>query len=353
MKRPHSLWQALERVPGLAAVEAEWRALLGSEYELAKSLLRPNGKRASSYPCPLPDGCGCAHKVITHSPDDIVAVCRCEPKRCETVALKRMDIAVYELKWNAFGTSVASAPQVVPEDRLIDGLHMTHCIGTYSPYAGFRFPIYLTIQIEPDEFQQVVESLVSRDDKPFILLAPTHGHYGPECEKLLQKKKACFFSLADLLVCKDDGTFAMENPVDEILADFRAVVLPTPKDTGSMIFFPTPPDATWEDVSIKFKDGHTVSVKVGDAAGTYNYTQMGMADERNGNPTKQWKLLESFATAHGKLGWGHSDAARKNQKRRETLAENLRDFFRIEGDPFRWTKDGKAWEAHFMIMVEE
>ncbi len=46
--------------------------------------------------------------------------------------------------------------------------------------------------------------------------------------------------------------------------------------------------------SLRFKDGHTVFVKVGNAAGTYNYTQMGMADERNGNPTKQWQLLESL-----------------------------------------------------------
>lgn len=351
MKRPHSLWQALERVPGLAAVEAEWKALIGPEYDLARNLLRPNGNYASSYPCP--SNCGCAHKVVSHSIDDIVAVCRCEPKRCETLELKRTDIVVYELKCSALGVAIASAFKVVPEDRATDGLPMTRRIGTYSPYAGFRFPIYLTIQIEPDEFQQVVKGLVSGEDKPFILLAPTRELCGPECEKLLQKRTASFFSLADLLICKDDGTLAMEKPADEILADFRAAVLPSLKDTGPMILFPTPPDATWGDVSIKFKDGHTVSIKVGEASGTYNYTQMGMVDERNGNPTKQWKLLESFATAHGKLGWGHPDAARKNQKRRETLAENLRDFFRIEGDPFRWTKDGRAWEAYFTISYDE
>ncbi|MBI5886153.1 MAG: hypothetical protein HZB85_06180 [Deltaproteobacteria bacterium] len=351
MKKPHSLWQTLERVPGLAAVEAEWMALLGPEYELAKNLLRPNGKYASSYPCPA--GCGCAHKVITHSTDDIVAVCRCEPKRCDTVELKRTDIAVYELNWNALGTVVASVLQAFQEDVPVDGLPMTRRIGTYSPYAGFRFPVYLTIQLEPEEFQRVVESLVSREDRPFILIAPTHDLYRPECEKLLQRKNARFFPLVDLLVCKDDGLFPIDKTADIILADFRSVVLPSPEDAGSMVFFPTPPDATWGDVSIKFKDGHTVSIKAGNASGTYNYTQMGMADERNGNPTKQWKLLESFATAHGKFSWEHSDATRKNQKRREVLAENLHNFFRIEGDPFRWTKDGKAWEASFKISYVE
>lgn len=44
---------------------------------------------------------------------------------------------------------------------------------------------------------------------------------------------------------------------------------------------------------------------------------------------------------------------RKNQKRRELLAANLRDFFRIEGDPFRLTEDGKGWQARFLISPDE
>lgn len=351
MKRPHSLWQALEKVPGLAAVEAEWKTLIGPEYDLARNLLRPNGNYASSYPCP--SNCGCAHKIITHSSDDFVAVCRCEPKRCETVELKRTDIVVYELKWNSLGVTIASAFKVVPEDRAADGLPMTRRIGTYSPYAGFRFPVYLTIQFEPYEFRRTVEVLVAIEDGPFILLAPTREHYGPDCEKLLKQRIACFLPLIDFLVLKDDGTFIAEKPTEDILAGFRTAVLPSSKDSESMVFFPTPSDAAWSDVSIKFKDSHTVSVKVKDATGVFNYTQMGMANKKNGNPTKQWELLESFATAHGKFGWEHPDADRKNQKRRENLAENLRVFFRIEGDPFRWTKDGKAWETHLTIFYDE
>lgn len=353
MNEPRRLWIALESVPGLKAVAAEWKSLLGPEYDMAEGLLRPNGKLASSYPCPLPDGCGCAHRVVTHSPDDIVAVCRCVPKRCDTFSLKRTDLAVYELNWSVLCTAIASALDVIPEDIAVEGLPVTRRIGIYSPYAGFRFPVYLTIQFEPDEFRRAVEGLVVREDRPFILLTPTREYYGPDCEKLLNQRSACLLPLADLFVLRDDGRFTTEKPFENILTGFRATVLPSPKDSGSMVFFPTPPDATWSDVSIKFKDGHTVSIKVGNAAGTYNYTQMGMVDERNGNPTKQWLLLESFATAHGKLGWAHSDAERKNQKRRENLTKNLREFFRIEGDPFRWTKDGSAWEACFAISYDE
>jgi len=114
-----------------------------------------------------------------------------------------------------------------------------------------------------------------------------------------------------------------------------------------MVFFPTPADATWEQVRIHFTDGHTVSASVGDASGVYHYSQMGMADRRNGNFTKQWELLESFATGRGILDWEHPDARRENQKRREMLARDLRAFFRIEGDPL--AVQGNGWRTRFAV----
>lgn len=37
--------------------------------------------------------------------------------------------------------------------------------------------------------------------------------------------------------------------------------------------FPTPPGSNWEDVFIRFVDGHTVSIRVKNEHGIYNYTQ--------------------------------------------------------------------------------
>lgn len=113
--------------------------------------------------------------------------------------------------------------------------------------------------------------------------------------------------------------------------------------------FPTPPGATWGDVSISFKDRHTVSIKVKGASDIYHYAQMGMADRRSSRPTKQWELLQDFADGYGTLTWQHPNACRKNQKRREYLARNLRRFFGIERDPFRLTDGGKGWQALFRI----
>ncbi|WP_157067615.1 hypothetical protein [Desulfosarcina cetonica] len=78
-----------------------------------------------------------------------------------------------------------------------------------------------------------------------------------------------------------------------------------------------------------------------------------MANKKNGDPTVQWELLRTFSDEHGVLDWSSNKADRRNQKRREILATNLRDFFRIEGDPFRLTDDGKGWQALFLISPDE
>jgi hypothetical protein len=115
------------------------------------------------------------------------------------------------------------------------------------------------------------------------------------------------------------------------------------------VFFPTPAGATWADLSIRFADGHSVTVRVGAAGGKYHHARMGMADGRNTRPTKQWELLQALARNHGVLTWKSPDAGRKNKKRRELLARDLKAFFRIDGEPIVATDDGKGWRTTFAL----
>lgn len=113
--------------------------------------------------------------------------------------------------------------------------------------------------------------------------------------------------------------------------------------------FPTPKGSSWADVDIKFVDGETVTAKVGDQSGRYLYTEMGMIDGRDKKPTKQWELLRVFAQNQGVLTWSSAGASPRNQKRREVLAENLKEFFGIDGDPIVLTDDKKGWRTVFSV----
>lgn len=118
------------------------------------------------------------------------------------------------------------------------------------------------------------------------------------------------------------------------------------------VHFDTPTGATWREVEIRFKNGHDVSVKVLGAHGVFNYTQMEMTDRRTGNPDSQWHLLHSFAQEEGILEWSSRKADRKHKHGKKRLAEVLRKFFRIDGDPFELTPDRKGWKARFRILPE-
>ena len=113
--------------------------------------------------------------------------------------------------------------------------------------------------------------------------------------------------------------------------------------------FSIPLGARWADVRIRLKDGESVSIRVGDRTGVYNYTQMGMCNPKTSRPTVQWQLLRTFAENHGLLTWKSPGADRKNPKRRERLSGDLRRFFGIKDDPFMLTHDKKGWQARFDI----
>ena len=59
-------------------------------------------------------------------------------------------------------------------------------------------------------------------------------------------------------------------------------------------------------------------------------------------PTKVWQLLRAFANEGGLMTWRSRDACRRNQKRRELPAADLKAFFRIDGEPIELTPDGKG-----------
>jgi len=347
-RRFERFWQAFEQEPDLAAVPAEWRALLGGDYAVAGRFLRPTPRIAGSVRSTTP-GRTCVHEVRRWK-GRFLSVC---PDGCESAALTRDEVTVHRLDVITLAREVAEslgleAARAEPAPGVAGGWH----VGDYVPYAGLRFPAYLTLAGEPEALSAAADGLAARN-RPFILLTSTRSPLTPAVAEVIRQARACFLPLAELLGGGDGGRLALLDGLDGegVLAEFRAAHVPQPKADDGMVFFPTPAGARWSDVSIRFIDRHSVHVRVKGASGTYHFAQMGMANRKNARPTVQWLLLEAFAEGHGRLDWRNRKADRKNQKRKENLAADLQRFFRIEGDPFALEGDG--WRAQFTVSIRE
>ena len=64
----------------------------------------------------------------------------------------------------------------------------------------------------------------------------------------------------------------------------------------------------------------------------------------NGNPTRQWKLLEMLAQNGGHLAWNSSGANSKLKKQVELLGHRLQEYFSISESPFHDYQKGSGWQ---------
>jgi hypothetical protein len=337
-------WLALERLPGLAAVAPLWRELLRADYDRVLTLLNPDPDPAESFP-DLTGG-GLPYDVVTHGPDDIVGV----REDFEPIPLCRADLVVYRLDAVALVRAIAGAFGIDADGNRVEGLTRVYHVGVYRPKPGSAFPIYLSIQPEWRAHLWAVDALLVQVPGPFFLLAPTTHHHRGIAQSRLETRAAAFLPLADTIRCGDGVAWGLTDAARSWLGEFRSRVVPE-TDTDA-VHFPTPGGARWSDVRIGFLDGHRVTVKVATVKRTLNYTQMGFVDRRSAEPDVQWELLRAFARGSGTLTWDRPEADRKNQKRKELLAQALQAFFRIEGDPIVTSTDGTGWRTEFAVVPD-
>jgi hypothetical protein len=330
-------------VPDLSAVPGEWRSLLGGDRAAASRFIVPTKRIAGSVKSTVP-GRTCIHEIRKFK-GEYLEVC---PDGCKTATRSRDEVTVHRLDVAGFTREIAESLDIVvlPAEP-VPSMACVWQIGEYAPSAGYRFPVCLALTGEPDVLRSIVDGLAARGE-PFILVEPTRSGLTQTTADLLKRAGSLFLSL-DELVGDGDGRLSLRDghTAAGVFAEFRAVHVPEPETADGTAFFPTPSAARWEDVSIRFIDGETISVKVKDVARICLFSELGMCDGRNKKPTKQWELLRDFAEEHGIIDWKSRKAGREKQKRREILAKDLRRFFRIDEDPF--IAEGNGWRARFTV----
>jgi hypothetical protein len=351
------VWRALDEMPVRSGVRAAWNEAVGDAgFHALAPFLKVGANLATLHPCPEPGDDGCPRGVVVHGPGDIVAVCRRRPRSCATLHLTRDDIVVWRFDVRALARDVRALLALGGDGPApIEGVPRTHVLGTYRPLAGVEARFYLALPEDRDECDAIVERLVVREARPFVLVLLTNERFSPAAGERMRACAAATVALADIVSLDGTSGLVAEPQADGVLAKFRSGLAHavSAKAKHEMAFFETPADARWDDLVVRFVDGHTVSVRVGEAKGRFNYTQLGMASRKNGQPTKQWDLLRAFAEEHGVLTWESRHASRVLQKRREVLAQDLGAFFRIDGDPIEFVAGNKGWRVRFTLVGEE
>lgn len=220
-----NFWSACEMLVGPAAVEFDWKQLAGEDYEGAKVFLRPMQELATRYPCMRSYTCGCDHRVVIHSEDDIVGVCTCNPQACETFRLTKSDIIIYELDRTMLHRTIVEALSLEPAEAEIPNVRWTTQIGYYSPRSGVNCPVFLTIQTEPENYRSVISLLAARNSEPFIVVVPTTSLFPPDVLDTLSLKNAALLTLSDMLVVNASGKMAASPSCNGMLARFSSRAL--------------------------------------------------------------------------------------------------------------------------------
>jgi hypothetical protein len=145
---------------------------------------------------------------------------------------------------------------------------------------------------------------------------------------------------------------------------------------------PLPSGVHWDEITIKFNDGHNVTIKYEDKTFRRDYKDMGFEDSRARKPNKQWEFLYLLAENNGEISWGKSSFGKradirkieqdfgykfdettsqnkgfsiikipdKTKKTKQLLSQTLKAVFPIEGDPFFPYKEVKAYKIRLKLI---
>lgn len=207
MRKLSRLWQALERIPGLAAVPAEWRSHCGDEYPFVEPHLRPTENIGAAYPCPHPRDADCPRRIDEHADGSFSAVCRHPHRLCDDLVLSPKEALVYTLDVVTFVRPVAEALAVrfQPSPQPTPGVWG---IGVSSSRRTRNQPAFLLAFNRAADFHAALRNLTVYFTTPFLALAPTDRFVTIETREDLSRHKSEIIALHDRIAVSEDGHFS-------------------------------------------------------------------------------------------------------------------------------------------------
>ena len=348
-----SFWRSLQSIPGAATSRFEWQALLGEEWSALAPVLRATGALVARVRCPSPGGDGCPRRVVPHGGGRIRAVCGDPEGQCDTIDITLDDIVVHELDLEKLADALCRLLGLEPELQPLSFAGPAWQVGWYEPVAGQRFAMVLVLPVESDQAHHAAVRLRGHYDRPFLVAMPNRAAIEPQTAEYLRAGRSRLLILEEVLGLEPATGWHLLRPAEDLLGRFRRDVVGEVRFGTPEHRFPTPPGTSWNNVMIRFINGHEVEPRVsGRTNGVYSYAHMGMAKTNKDEPTVQWDLFRSLAGDHGEFPWPRTVDRRTMQKRRERLAGHLQGFFGINDDPFEDLPGRRCFKTRFVIVPE-
>lgn len=286
----------------------------------------------------------CQYRIADQAEEDGTYAAVCDDNHCQTKFYTLEELVRYTINPQKMALAIARCLGVHPQFCKVT----TKCwqVGEL-PGSQTTVPILFTRVKFDDAMLQVIESLILKGQQRFILVTPTARYFNRASRDLLMQANSRALALDE--ITDIDG----HQPVLTEAGRIRWQKLKEAVGGAAVLgtTFPTPPGAAWHDLTIVFRDGHTVVASIGSIREAYTFQNMGMVNQNSLSPDEQWQLLYHFAEEMGVFTWKNKHADHRNKKRKERLAARLKAFFGIPGNPFAYRKDNGGWEAVFNVRI--
>lgn len=343
------LWRALEIVPGLAATRKEWQLRTGDGFSLLDPILKPIGSVADSIPCFSQELGLHYHDVVEHSDGATESVFIDKYHDCRSFPVERHERAIMTPDMDALSQQISSVLGFESTMSALNIQEQSYKIGRYHPVESFNFNVILSLSPTTTRSEESLLCCAALDTEPFIFLTATPKQTLGKVETMLAARGIFIASLTESIAITEDHKLEATAVWKRTISRFRYRAVPSPGP--AIAFFETPANSKWNDVSIRFVDGHTVFVSAGSTNGRFNYAEMGMANRKAARPSVRWEFLHELAENHGSIDFDMGNPL-KNKSWKNGLSDDLRRFFHISDDPFVYDKTACCWQAKFNVICE-
>lgn len=340
------LFEQLCEVPGAAYSRVVWTEMFGGRFPLIEPLLKPTGRTASSVPCENSRVNGCMFRLVEHDRADLVGVC--DQGVCGDRAFGRSDVTIYRLDGRTLGQKV----QIDLDLRT--SLHSSaipcwSIIGDFEPVVGHRFPVFLA-SAPMTEFQTDILRTVDSFTRP-----PAIIWLSPRIVDSSVAQRVNFYGgmniLADDVMHLDSSGIITSGAAADVFFELTENNVEEPAEC-EIRHYHLPPNTIWEDITIRFQDEESVTIKCGKRPQPVRFTfaDFGFGSKRSSQPKKAWLVLKQIADAHGELIPPDArDSKSKGHKQKEFLSQALRAVFQLSDEPLPWDSEIYGWKARFKI----